>query len=221
MPVGIAVKVCGVTREEDGWMLDGIVDYIGFVVSRRGNLAGPRAVHPRKARDLASSLSSSKPVAVLFDVTPSEALSMVEELEVFPTIQYHRPLSPESVSELALDLMSVGANLAPVSIWTGRGLTPDPCAIQDASLEYLLVDADKGLKEVYEGGLRAPLEAYRRAAACHSRAAAAGGVNPENVCRALETGVSMVDVSSGVESSPGVKSRELVARLLEVIGGCR
>ena len=40
----------------------------------------------------------------------------------------------------------------------------------------------------------------------------AGGLNPGNVARAIDvSGAEMVDVSSGVESAPGVKSPELIA----------
>ncbi|MBN9545911.1 MAG: phosphoribosylanthranilate isomerase [Alphaproteobacteria bacterium] len=40
----------------------------------------------------------------------------------------------------------------------------------------------------------------------------AGGLNPENVARAIAvSGANMVDVSSGVESAPGVKSSDRIA----------
>lgn len=43
-----------------------------------------------------------------------------------------------------------------------------------------------------------------------------GGLNPENVARAIiETGASAVDVSSGVESAPGTKDPERIKRFLQ------
>jgi phosphoribosylanthranilate isomerase len=43
----------------------------------------------------------------------------------------------------------------------------------------------------------------------------AGGLTPENVARAIEvSGAKMVDVSSGVESAPGVKSESRIAEFV-------
>ncbi len=43
----------------------------------------------------------------------------------------------------------------------------------------------------------------------------AGGLTPENVARAIEiSGATMVDVSSGVESAPGVKSETRIAEFV-------
>ena len=44
----------------------------------------------------------------------------------------------------------------------------------------------------------------------------AGGLNPRNVARAIATsGAPGVDVSSGVETAPGVKSAELIRTFVE------
>ena len=43
----------------------------------------------------------------------------------------------------------------------------------------------------------------------------AGGLNPENIARAIAaSGAQMVDVSSGVESAPGVKSDSLICEFI-------
>jgi len=43
----------------------------------------------------------------------------------------------------------------------------------------------------------------------------AGGLNPENIARAIAvSGATMVDVSSGVESAPGVKSSDRIAEFV-------
>ena len=43
----------------------------------------------------------------------------------------------------------------------------------------------------------------------------AGGLNPGNVARAVAlSGAMMVDVSSGVESAPGIKSAERIAQFI-------
>jgi phosphoribosylanthranilate isomerase len=75
-----------------------------------------------------------------------------------------------------------------------------------------------------EGGAGVPLdlalalEARRRLP--DSRMALAGGLTPETVGRAVAlVRPDVVDVSSGVESHPGIKDHEKIARFLEAVLG--
>ena len=46
----------------------------------------------------------------------------------------------------------------------------------------------------------------------------AGGLNPDNAAQALAaSGAPMVDVSSGVESAPGVKDPALITAFLDAV----
>ena len=50
----------------------------------------------------------------------------------------------------------------------------------------------------------------------------AGGLTPQNVTAAIAAGLpDAVDVSSGVERSPGLKDLQKVADLIEAVAGCQ
>ena len=216
----VALKVCGVTRVEDLDFIDGVADYIGFIASLSGLKATPRALSLGKALELASTVARSRRVIVVFDVDWRKALDLAPRLEAFDVIQYHKPLEPKTTVLMVEELESLGLSLAPVTLWNGRKLEPEPCTIPSHGYEYLLVDALKGLKMKYEGGLKAPLKAYAEALKCHERVGAAGGVSESNVCMVANLGINLIDVSSGVEEAPGVKSRAKIERLVEVMKKC-
>ena len=219
----IKLKICGVTRPEDVELLDGVVDYLGFIVSS-SRVTG-RVLEHLKARELASITSKSCPVLVIHGYSAGSALKIAEKLGVFKVVQYHSTAQAAELEDLVRGLSSLGMRLAPVIFWGHKGwvgLKPRELPGNVSRLaEYVLIDAVKGTRRVYEYGLRVPLAIYHEATSYHPRIAAAGGITALNVCSVASVGVYMVDVSSGVESEPGVKDPDKVSEFIEVFRKCR
>lgn len=210
------LKICGVTRRVDAELVDRYADYAGFIIDQL--VDSPRRVDPREAADMASTLSRAKPVAVFAKAPPREAIELAARHD-FPIVQHHGEFS-EADAEFA---ESRGIAIAPVSTYK-PGTDPSQVADQVSRLlalrgiEYVLVDADKGSRETYEAGLRVPLRVYEAVAGL-GRVALAGGVTPSSARLLMRLRPYMIDVASGVESSPGVKDPALVEELARVVKG--
>ena len=87
---------------------------------------------------------------------------------------------------------------------------PDPTQFRDAA--WLLFDAvSPGAGRQFNWEL---LDSYTRG----QRFFLAGGLNPENVAAAIRrVRPDAIDVSSGVEDAPGVKSADKICRLFEAV----
>ncbi|WP_158298276.1 phosphoribosylanthranilate isomerase [Aeropyrum pernix] len=204
------VKICGVKKLESALQLDGLVDYIGFVHSLLG---GPRSVPLEAARIMASQIEKSKTVLVVHGSSPSYAAAAADGFDV---LQYHEPLLPSSAASLQATLDPLGVTLAVVVEYTGSAWKPqEPCGYinelnkEGVEPEYILLDTTKGLRD------RIPLNEAAKASRCSHRVGLAGGLTPRDACKAVETGVSLIDVSRGVETGvPGVKDPLLSAELI-------
>ncbi|AEM38483.1 N-(5'phosphoribosyl)anthranilate isomerase [Pyrolobus fumarii 1A] len=213
------VKVCGITRVEDVEMLDGLVDYLGFITGLR---VSPRVLDPKMAADLASTVSRSTPVLVAYGLEPDEVVELAGKLGVFRVVQYHWFGKPRELASLARMLGDIGVRLAPVLFHGVGGWAPlHPLFYSRVSeaAEYTLIDAPKSSPARYDGGLRIPVEAVEEAARLVKRLGVAGGVNSDNVCLVARH-AWLIDVSSGVEEKPGVKSKAAVEKLLEKLKEC-
>ncbi len=213
------VKVCGVTSLEDVELLDGRVDYIGFITGAR---ASPRVLEPRKAAELASTVGRSRRVLVVYGLEPGEAAELASKLEVFHVLQYHWYAKPRELHSLSKALSEIGVALAPVVFHGVGGWTPlHPVFYSRLSrvAEYTLIDAPKSSPLRHESGLKIPPEAYAEAARVLEKPGAAGGITPDNVCLVAEH-AWLIDVSSGVEKEPGRKDPQLVEKLLERLRNC-
>nr|WP_245521942.1 N-(5'-phosphoribosyl)anthranilate isomerase [Pyrobaculum neutrophilum] len=203
------VKICGVARPEDVELLDGLVDYIGFIVEP----SSPRSVEPRRLGGLARLVRESRPVLVTASLPPAEAVDLAASLGI-PVVQHHGSLGDGHFSYAE----ERGVALAPVAVYRrGADLRAAVSQLLSKPHEYVLVDAEKGSGERFEGGLKIPLHVLAEVAHM-GKVALAGGITPENAHLVAALRPYMVDVASGVESSPGVKDPGKVKALLRALG---
>lgn len=187
------VKVCGLsTPESVQATVESGADAVGFVLTK-----SPREVSPSRARDLLAHVPEGvAAVGVFRHETAADALATAREAGL-EWVQLHGSRSPEDVKTVH----DAGMRLI-------RAVTMG--AAQDEFEEWgedlLLIDAAvPGSGEAWD------YSSVRKRGLGSRHWLLAGGLTPSNVgAAALEAEAWGVDVSSGVESSRGVKDLDLV-----------
>jgi phosphoribosylanthranilate isomerase len=188
----IRVKVCGITRLEDARAAARLgASALGFVFWPKS----PRYIDPARARTIADDLEPfvmpvgvfvDQPRALVEDVAASVGLGAVQ-LHGAETAEYIAALGRRVIKSVALQ----------------PGLDP---AVVDALPPGVVVLLDVH-DPVRRGGTGRTIDwTLARAVASRRRSVLAGGLRPENVALAIaRVDPLAVDVSSGVESAPGIK----------------
>jgi phosphoribosylanthranilate isomerase len=188
------VKICGLTRLEDAERAIALgADALGFVFWPRS----PRAVTAERAAALFRSLPPFPVrVGVFVDASP-DAIARVLEVASLNVVQLHGDEPPDDYARLGLPLikavtLSDDDETAADSV--PSGITP-------------LVDA---VDAVQRGGTGRTADWTRAARlAARRRIVLAGGLTADNVGQAVATVRPWgIDVSSGVERSPGIKDHD-------------
>lgn len=214
MPRDIRVKICGLTRPAD---LDALVAagaaYAGLVFFARS----PRALDAAQARALALAAPEGLARVGLF-VDPDDAFLDAILAEVpLDILQLHGHESPERVAALR------ARHGLPVMKAVGVAGAGDLPALDTYGrvADMLLVDAKPAPGAVLPGGNGLAFD-WRLIAGRRWPVPwmLAGGLTPDNVADAIAlTGARQVDVSSGVESAPGVKDAGAIARFAQAARG--
>jgi len=209
--VAVRVKICGLTRPEDAAFAAGAgASFLGVVFA-----GGPRRVSFAKAAEIAAASRGVPVLGVFGDQAPGEIARNVRETGLAGA-QLHGPYTADDAARL------VEAGLI---VW--RVLRIARAADLDL-LDETWPHAETVLIEPKvphaQGGTGAALdlalavEARRRLAG--RRMGLAGGLTPETVGPSVAlVRPDVVDVSSGVESLPGIKDHEQIARFLEAVLG--
>jgi phosphoribosylanthranilate isomerase len=202
------VKFCGMTRREDAVAAADLgADAVGFVFWP----SSPRAITPQAAHDIVRALPAPiDKVGVFVDEKPD----VIREIAAFvglTTAQLHGDESPDASTFGALrTIKAVAAHDGDLDTAAYEaGGWPDDVT--------LLVDARDPVRR---GGTGQRADwSFARALTCMRPVILAGGLRPENVIEAVHAVLPFaVDVSSGVEQSPGVKDR---ARMREFVSALR
>ena len=198
--------MCGLTRPEDVAAAVGAgAQYVGFVFFDKS----PRHLEVSTARALALSVPEGVAKVALTVSAGDDVLDRIVSEVPLDMLQLHGKESPERVAELR------ARHGLPVMKAVGVATAEDLHALEvyGRVADQLLVDAKppKGADLPGGNGLAFDwrLIAGRRWPVPWMLA---GGLTPENVALAAQmTGARQVDVSSGIESAPGVKDAALIA----------
>jgi len=205
--VTVKVKICGVRTPA---ILEAAAaagaDFIGLVLFAKS----PRNLSPEAAGVLADAARGRiGTVAVMVD--PDDALINQVAATVRPDLlQLHGHESPERVAAIKAKTGLPVIKAISVAAAADVGEASAYAGIAD----QILFDAKAEPDAMLPGGNGIPFD-WRALAAARPPFALSGGLNPENVGEAVRlTGAALVDVSSGVETAPGVKDEKLIQRFI-------
>ncbi|MDX8358360.1 phosphoribosylanthranilate isomerase [Sphingopyxis terrae] len=206
------VKICGLSTPEtvDAAIRLGAT-HIGLVHYE----PSPRHVDLKTAAALRQRAGGKVKVALLLvnasQQVTGEALSAVRP----DIVQFHGNETPQWLAAVK--------RLVPAEVWKAVGLkdagTLDRIRQFEGAADRILFDAPAA---ALPGGTGARFDWSLLKGHRHSIDwGVAGGLTPANVAQAIaETGAPLVDVSSGVESAPGVKDMDKIAAFLKAVGRC-
>jgi len=207
-----AVKICGLCRPQDASIAYAAGAVYGGLIFAPNS---PRRVDAARAREIIRA-APLRFVGVFTTSEPATILSIARDVPL-DVLQIHAPSSGAALQELRRELPHV-------EIWCARSVD-EPLEEQPGADRILFDSVIADAPNLAGGG--GDKERTRRFGGTgvtfdwsllppdvpRSRMALAGGINPSNVCAARATGAAVLDVNSGVESSAGVKSPELVQAL--------
>jgi phosphoribosylanthranilate isomerase len=202
----IRVKICGLRTQGDvAAVARSGAAYAGFVFFAKS----PRNLTIAEAKVLALSAPAGlAKVALVVNADDASLDAMLAEVPI-DMLQLHGAESPERVAEIKVRFG------LPVMKAVGLSGEADLAAIMEYSLvaDQLLIDAKPGSGTDLPGGNGLAFDWRLLVGRKWLRPwMLAGGLSAQNVAEAIRlTGARQVDVSSGVETAPGVKDHGRIA----------
>lgn len=211
----IRVKICGLSQAEhvEAAVRAGAC-YLGFVFFAKS----PRNVSIETARALAAEVPPGIAKVALTVDADNATLDAITGSVPLDMLQLHGDESPDRVTEIRARYG------LPVMKAVGVARAEDLPALAEYGrvADQILVDAKPPPGAALPGGRGVPFD-WRLIAGRRWPVPwmLAGGLTPQNVAEAIRlTGARQVDVSSGVESAPGVKDVRLIEAFIRAAQEC-
>lgn len=206
----IWIKICGITRNADARAaVDLGADALGAVFYAPSS----RAIAVTRLADIFAGVHESVQVTALFvDPSPQE-VEAVLDCNVVSRLQFHGEESESFCRSFGMPYFK--------AIRVGGGQMPDVNSVVSAIAEHqaaelILLDsycqkAPGGTGMTFDWELAAAI-----VAATDKRVVLAGGLSPDNIGDAVnKVRPYGVDVSTGVESAPGIKDKDKLRQFIE------
>jgi phosphoribosylanthranilate isomerase len=211
--VTISVKICGLTDAKAvATAVDAGANFIGFVFYRRS----PRFVSIESAAELTSGVPrSATSVGLFVDPTDSQIEKTLKKIRL-GMLQLHGKETPVRVAAIRKKFN------VPVMKAIGVATRADVLSASDYQgvADWLMFDAKPVPSATRPGGNATAFD-WALMKTFHGALPwmLAGGLTSKNVADAVKaSGARTVDVSSGVETSPGVKSPAKIRAFIKAVG---
>jgi phosphoribosylanthranilate isomerase len=200
----VIVKICGITRAEDARLAASLgATAIGFIFWP----SSPRAISPLRARAIVDALPASVTTVGVFVNAGRDEIEAAADEANLQAVQLHGDETPDlarSLSRRVIKAIPLTGDIDErVNEWPGT---------------MLLLDAHDAARR---GGTGRVVDWDRAAAIARTHdIILAGGLGPGNVADAVaRVRPAGIDVSSGVESSPGIKDPGKLRALFDALAG--
>jgi len=199
----IPTKICGITRLEDAEKASSLgAAAIGFIFYEKS----PRYIEPEQAAVISQSIGLNVKKVGVFVNAPQSEVNRIAEIAGLDFVQLHGEESPEYTETIEPPVIK--------AFRVGRDF--DSSLLEPFQVHALLFDAFK--KGEY-GGTGESFDWEEMVIQRNGTPVIlAGGLTPENVQKAVQQfQPDALDVSSGVETEPGIKDHSRLEALFKAI----
>ncbi|MCP1469793.1 phosphoribosylanthranilate isomerase [Sphingobium sp. OAS761] len=211
----LAIKICGLsTPDTVGAAVRAGTSHVGFVHFPKS----PRHVDPEQIRALAAAVPAHvERIAVVVD--PDDALiARLVDTGALSAIQLH---GKESVERVAAIRQRFGLPVwKAIPVKTGQDV--DRARDYAGVADRVLFDAKTPEGAALPGGMGLRFDwTLLKERTMSTQWGLSGGLDIDNVCDAIRiTQAPLIDVSSGVEDAPGIKSVDKIMTFCKAVSAC-